>query len=252
MAAVGGLYFGSWGLMMFPYYAGRSSSSGQLQFFLLPASIAAVWLLIGAVAALPARRLTPRLAGAVLLCCLPTALFVSTVIKAPSPELNLKRLAGGFGVAAQFRSANFKPRPVVDEERAQVIRDVSADARKPVGVFFPSGNIASLRTGLPNASVLAAPEELNTQRSGDDPGTVAFRRMQCRSLETSQLNSVIADKVVAARTGQLCRLFPGKGGPRPGCVHPRRWLRRRGATPTTLSGLGLGTTANTRRLVGND
>ena len=127
-----------------------------------------------------------------LLCCLPTALFVSTVIKAPSPEPNLNVLAGGFGVAAQFRSANFKPRPVVDEERAQVIRDVSADARKPVGVFFPSGNIASLRTGLPNASVLAAPEELTTQRSGDDPGTVAFRRMQCRSLETSQLNSVIA------------------------------------------------------------
>ena len=53
VAAVGGLYFGSWGLMMFPYYVGRSSSSGQLQFFLLPASIAAVWLLIGAVAALP-------------------------------------------------------------------------------------------------------------------------------------------------------------------------------------------------------
>lgn len=197
VAAVGGLYFGAWGLMMFPYYVGRSSSSGQLQFFLIPASIAAVWLLIGAARAMQGRRSTPRLAYATLLCCLPAALFATTVIKAPSPEVTFKRLTGGFGRAAEFRSAALTYVPVVDEEQAQVIRDISADTRKPVGLFFASGNVASLRTGLPNASVLAAPEELTTQRPRDDPGTAAFRRMQCRSLEASDLNSVIADDLFA-------------------------------------------------------
>ncbi len=197
VAAVGGLYFGAWGLMMFPYYVGRSSSAGQLQFFLIPASVAAVWLLIGAAGAVHARRPTPRLAYAVLLSCLPAALFASTVIKAPSPELTYKRLAGGFGSASEFRSAALKERPVVDEEEAQAIRDLSADTRQPVGLFFASGNVASLRTGLPNASVLAAPEELTTQRPPGDPGTAAFRRMQCRALQESELSSVIADELFA-------------------------------------------------------
>lgn len=197
VAAVGGLYFGAWGLMMFPYYVGRSSSAGQLQFFLIPASVAAVWLLVGAAGAMHGRRPTPRLAYAALLCCLPAALFASTVIKAPSPDATFKRLTGGFGSSSEFRSASLKKRPVVDEEQARVIRDLGARTRQPVGVFFASGNVASLRTGLPNASVLAAPEELTTQRSANDAGTAAFRRMQCRALEESALNAVIADEFFA-------------------------------------------------------
>jgi hypothetical protein len=205
VAAVGGLYFGSWGLMMFPYYVGRSSSLGQLQFFLIPASIAAVWLLVGAVGAIEVPRPAPRLAYATLLCCLPAAVFATTVIKAPTPETTYKRITGGFAPAGVFRStasSRFKVTPVVDEARAKVIRDVSAGARTPVGLFFTSGNVASLRTGLPNASVLAVPEELMAQRpwSTDptDTGNAAFRRMQCRALEASELNSVIAEDLVAS------------------------------------------------------
>jgi hypothetical protein len=201
VAAVGGLYFGSWGLLMFPYYVGRSSSLGQLQFFFIPASVGAVWLLIGAAGAVQGRRPAPRLAYAALLCCLPAALFVTTVIKAPSPEMNFKRITGGFAPGAEFRSTSVKPRPVVDEKRAQVIRDVSTKTRKPVGLFFTSGNVASLRTGLPNASVLAVPEELMVARPWSsnpaDTGNAAFRRMQCRSLEASKLNSVIAEDLIA-------------------------------------------------------
>ena len=201
VAAVGGLYFGSWGLMMFPYYVGRSSSMGQLQFFLIPASVAAVWLLVGAVGAMQAARPTPRLAYAALLCCLPAAVFASAVIKAPSLELNLKRLTGGFAPSGEFRSTAWKRQPVVDAEQAREIRAASADLPEPVGVFFTSGNVAALRTGLPNASVLAVPEELIAPRpwSGDrtDPGNAAFRRMQCRSLEESELNSVIAEGIIA-------------------------------------------------------
>jgi hypothetical protein len=136
-----------------------------------------------------------------LLCCLPAALFVTTVIKAPSPEMNFKRITGGFAPGAEFRSTSVKPRPVVDEKRAQVIRDVSTKTRKPVGLFFTSGNVASLRTGLPNASVLAVPEELMVARPWSsnpaDTGNAAFRRMQCRSLEASKLNSVIAEDLIA-------------------------------------------------------
>ena len=205
VAAVGGLYFGSWGLLMFPYYVGRSSSLGQLQFFLIPASVAAVWLLVGAVGAIQRRPPAPRLAYAALLCCLPAAVFATTVIKAPTPETTYKRLTGGFAPAGEFRStasSRFKIQPVVDEERARVILDVSADARKPVGLFFTSGHVASLRTGLPNASVLAVPEELMPLRpwSTDptDTGNAAFRRIQCRALETSDLNTVIAEDLVAA------------------------------------------------------
>lgn len=201
VAATGGLYFGAWGLLMFPYYVGRSSSLGQLQFFLIPASVAAIWLLIGAARAVQVRRLTPRLAYAVLLCCLPAALCATTVMKAPWPETNLKRLTGGFSPDSDFRSTAHGPRPVVDEQQAQLIRDVSADARKPVGLFFTSGNVAALRTGLPNASVLAVPQELMARRpwSGDpnDTGNAAFRRMQCRSLQQSDLNSVIAEDLIA-------------------------------------------------------
>ena len=89
-------------------------------------------------------------------------------------------------------------------------------------MFFASGNVASLRTGLPNASILAAPEELLTQRPrkdpgsrpGDDPGTAAFRRLQCRSLEASELSSVIADEVFADALDS-CTGFsrgPARGG----------------------------------------
>ena len=197
VAAVGGLYFGAWGLMMFPYYVGRSSTRGQLLFFLIPASVAAVWLLIGAARAMHGPRSTPRLAYAALLCCLPAALFVSTLVKAPSPEVNYKRLTGGFGRDTEFRSASLTNRAVVDEEEARDIRELSTDTRGPVGLFFASGNVASLRTGLPNASILAAPEELTTQRPRNDPATAALRRLQCRSLERSELNSVIADELFA-------------------------------------------------------
>jgi hypothetical protein len=189
VAAVGGLYFGTWGLMMFPYYVGRSSSLGQLQFFLIPASVCAVW---------------PRLAYAALLCFLPAAVFATTVIKAPTPETTYKRLTGGFAPGGEFRStasSRFKPQPVVDEARARVILDVSAQARQPVGLFFTSGHVASLRTGLPNASILAVPEELMAKRPWSldptDTGNAAFRRMQCRALETSELNTVIAEELVA-------------------------------------------------------
>jgi hypothetical protein len=201
VAAVGGLYFGSWGLTMFPYYVGRSSSFGQLQFFFIPASVAAIWLLIGAAKAVQGRRPVPRLACAVLLCCLPAALFASTVIKAPSPDMNVKRLGGGFAPSGVFRNTAYKRLPVVDEEQARVIREVSADTPGPVGLFFNSSNVASLRTGLPNASILAVPEELLAHRpwSGnpDDMGNAALRRMQCRSLKASELNSVIAEEGLA-------------------------------------------------------
>jgi len=201
VAAVGGLYFGSWGLMMFPYYVGRSSSLGQLQFFFIPASVAAVWLLVGAASVLQGGRPAPRLVYPLLLCCLPSALFVSTVLKAPSPEMNFKRLTGGFAPAGEFRSTAFRRTAVVDVQQAREIRAVSASARQPVGLFFSSGNFASLRTGLPNASVLAVPEELLPRRpwSGDpnDTGNANFRRMQCRALQTSGLNSVIAQESIA-------------------------------------------------------
>jgi len=202
VAAIGGLYAGSWGLLMFPYYVGRSSSLGQLQFFLIPGAIGAVWLLVGTSAALQGPRPSSRLGYAALLCCLPAAVFATTVIKAPSPETNVKRLMGQFAPAGQFRSTAWKLLPVVDQERARVIRDVSADAPQPVGLFFNSGNIAALRTGLPNASILAVPEELLPKRPWSldptDTGNAAFRRMQCRSLEESGLNSVVAEESIAA------------------------------------------------------
>lgn len=197
VAAVGGLYFGAWGLMMFPYYVGRSSSAGQLQFFLIPASLGAVWLLVGAAENIQGPRSSSPLAYAALLCCLPAALFASTVVKAPSPETNFKRLAGEFGRSSEFRSASLTDRAVVGRKQARVIRDLGAGLPAPVGLFFASGNVASLMTGLPNASVLAAPEELTTQRPPGDPGTAAFRRLQCRSLRASGLSSVIADELFA-------------------------------------------------------
>ena len=205
VAAIGGLYFGVWGLTLFPYYVGRSSSLGQLQFFLIPASVAAVWLLVGAVGAVQRRRPAPRLAYAALLCCLPAAVFATTLIKAPTPETTYKRLAGGFAPGGEFRStasSRFKVQRVVDKKRARVILDASADLRTPVGLFFTSGHVASLRTGLPDASVLAVPEEIMAQRpwalDPTDPGNSSFRRMQCRALETSDLNTVIAENLVAA------------------------------------------------------
>lgn len=199
--AAGGLYFGVWGLLMFPYYVGRSSSLGQLQFFFIPASVAAVWLLMGAAKAARGLRPSPRLAYAVLLCCLPAALFATTVIKAPSPEFNQNRLSGGFAPAGVFRSTAWKVVPVVDASRARIILEIGASAHKPVGLFFTSGNVAALRTGLPNASVLAVPEELMAPRpwSGDpeDKGNASFRRLQCQSLTRSSLNSVIAEDLIA-------------------------------------------------------
>jgi hypothetical protein len=122
-----------------------------------------------------------------------------TVIKAPSPEVNVKRLTGGFGVSAEFQNTNSgrQPRPVVDEKQARLVRDLSADLPKPVGVFFGSGNVASLRTGLPNASVLADPSELKRRPGNPGARSAAFRRMQCRALAESELNSVIAEKRVA-------------------------------------------------------
>jgi hypothetical protein len=199
VAAAGGLYFGSWGLMMFPYYVGRSSSAGQLQFFYIPAGVAAVWLLIGAATAARERRPTTRLAYAALLCCLPAALFVSTVIKAPSPETNFERLTGDFGSATRMQSTASQPQPVIDAAQARAIRDLSVGLRQPVGLFFTSGNVASLKTGLPNVSVLAAPLELTTPRPEDpaDTANTTLRRWQCRSLDASGVNSVIAQELVA-------------------------------------------------------
>jgi hypothetical protein len=202
VAAVGGLYFGTWGLVMFPYYVGRSSTMGQLQFFLIPGSIAAVWLLVGAAAAVQGRRPSTRLAYGAMLCCLPAAVFATTVIKAPSPETSFTRLTGGFAPGSVIRSTAWKRLPVVTQEQARTIRDLSAVERQPVGLFFTSGNIAALKTGLPNASILAVPEELLPKRpwslDPNDTGNAAFRRMQCQSLEASSLNTVIAEDVVAA------------------------------------------------------
>ena len=201
VAAVGGLFFSTWGLVMFPYYVGRSSSLGQLQFFLIPGSIVAVWLLVAGATAMWGRRPTTRLGYAALLCCLPAAVFATAVIKAPSPEATFKRLTGGFDPGGVFRSTAWKRLPVVDTEQAQRIRDLSARQRQPVGLFFTSGNVAALKTGLPNASVLAVPEELLPQRPWSldptDDGNPNFRRLQCLALEGSELNTVIAEDLIA-------------------------------------------------------
>lgn len=201
-AAVGGLYFGCWGLLMFPYYVGRSSSLGQLQFFLIPASVAAVWLLVAAAAAVHDRTPSPRLAYAVLLGALPAAVFTTAVIKAPTPEMNYKRLVGDFAPVGEFRSTAWKRQPVVNDERAQAVREVAAAAPAPVALFFTSGNVTSLVTGLPNASVLAVPEEMMPRRPWSldpgDPGNVTFRRMQCRAISEGGWTSVVAEEQIAA------------------------------------------------------
>ncbi|MFW5471218.1 hypothetical protein ACOCJ4_14365 [Knoellia sp. CPCC 206435] len=201
VAAAGGFYFGCWGLLMFPYYVGRSSSLGQLQFFLIPASVIAVWLLVAAVATLDGRRPTPRLAYPLLLACLPAAVFATTVIKAPSPELTYKRLTGEFAPAGVFRSTAWVRQPVVNQEKAREIKDLAGTLRQPVGLFFTSGNVASLKTGLPNSSVLAVPEEMLPRRpwslDATDPGNVTFRSMQCRAIEESDVRSVIAEELIA-------------------------------------------------------
>jgi len=202
VAAVGGLFFGLWGLAMFPYYVGRSSSMGQLQFFLIPASIAAVWLLVAAAVAVRGHRPSARLAFGAVLCCLPAAVFATAVLKAPSPDMSYKRLTGGFAPGGVFRSTAWKVRPVVDEVRARQITAVAARQRQPVGLFFTSGSIAALRTGLPNASLLAVPEELMPQRpwslDPNDKGNATFRRLQCQSLAASRFTTVLAEDGVAA------------------------------------------------------
>lgn len=218
VASIGGLYFGSWGLMMFPYYVGRSSSLGQLQFFFIPCSVAAVWLFLGALAVLHSHGRSPRLAIPLLLCCLPCAVFVTAVVKAPSPTTNLARLTGDFGPFGMFRSTALRHPAVVDAKQGQALRALSVTMRKPVGLFFASGNVASLMTGLPNASLLAAPDELLPKRfwSGDphDPGSARFRLLQCRSLEKSRFNSIIAQEFIAGGL-RSCAGFargPAQGG----------------------------------------
>jgi hypothetical protein len=202
VAAVGGLFFGAWGLMMFPYYVGRSSSMGQLQFFLIPAGVVAVWLLVVTAPVLLARRPSPRLAFAALLGVLPAAVLASAVLGAPSPEMQAKRLMGGFSPVSDFRSTAWARSPVVDEKRAAEIREVADTARPPVGVYYTSGNVVALRTGLPNASVVAVPQELLPRRPWSqnpkaDTGNAAFRRMQCEALSRSALNSVVAEQRIA-------------------------------------------------------
>lgn len=202
VAAVGGFFFGAWGLMMFPYYVTRSSSFGQLQFFLIPASLGAVWLLVCAVEAARAPRRGRFVSLGLLLCALPAALFVGGLIKAPSPADEWLRLSGKYGALAEFRSTAWTTEPVVGPVQAAAIRAAAAGAKGPVGVFFSSGNAASLESGYPNAAVLAAPEEMLPHRPWvetreTDTGNASFRRMQCQSLQSSALNTVIADVRIA-------------------------------------------------------
>ena len=202
VAAVGGFFFGAWGLMMFPYYVTRSSSFGQLQFFLIPASLAAVWLLVCAVEVARAPRRGRFVNLGLLLCVLPSAVFLSGLIKAPSPADEWLRLSGLHGDIAEFRSTAWVPEPVVGRAQAADISAAAAGAEGPVGVFFSSGNIASLESGYPNAAVLAAPEEMLPNRPWvetreTDTGNASFRRMQCQSLQSSPLNTVIADARLA-------------------------------------------------------
>ena len=61
---------------------------------------------------------------------------------------------------------------------------------------------ASLESGYPNAAVLAAPEEMLPHRPWvetrkTDTGNASFRQMQCQSLQSSALNTVIADARIA-------------------------------------------------------
>jgi len=202
VAAVGGFFFGAWGLMMFPYYVTRSSSFGQLQFFLIPASLAAVWLLVCAVEVARAPRRGRFVNLGLLLCALPSALFLSGLIKAPSPADEWLRLSGTHGAVAEFRSTAWTPEPVVGPVQAAAIGAAAAGAEGPVGVFFSSGNTASLESGHPNAAVLSSPEEMLPNRPWvetreTDTGNRSFRRMQCQSLQSSPLNTVIADARLA-------------------------------------------------------
>jgi len=201
-AAVGGLFFGSWGLMVFPYYVGRSSSWGQLQFFLIPASIAAVWLLVSAAEALQTQRGGRLLAVGLLLCGLPSAVFVSGVLKAPSPEGEWLRLSGSFGSISKFRSTTWDAKPVLDPDRAAAVKGAAADASGPVALLLPSGHAAALMAGLPNVSILASPEEMLPNRPWAEPndtdtGNETFRQMQCEYLQQSDANTVITDAAFA-------------------------------------------------------
>jgi len=212
-AAVGGLYFSAWGMLTFPYYVARSSTWGQLQFFLISTSMTAVWLLICGLSAARSARSLRAVPAVVLLMCLPAAIFVTAVIKVPSPKWEWLRLSGFFGESSAFRSTQWKGgrEDVVNPVKAARIQKVSQSEKGPVAIFFQSGNVVSLKTGLPNASLFAAPEELlpnrgwTSFREDSDPGSVNFRRLQCQSLQDSDIQTVVAD--VALAEGLRCPGF---------------------------------------------
>ena len=139
------LYSGTWGILSFPYYIGRSITSGQLQIFLIPTSLCIFGLasihikLVGTSSGFFKFEIPARFHHAPLLFLI--ILPVVSVLQIPNPSFEWARL---FGKGEEFSSESISNLEVVESVDEYLEKYPGAK----IGFLGNWGNLVALKTGI--------------------------------------------------------------------------------------------------------
>lgn len=147
-AAVIATFFGLTGYGAFGYYVGRSVTSGQLQIFLLNLALVTVASLsLVRIPTIFASRSYSRTARSLVLA-LPASLAFVAILQAPNPQYEWSRIL-------EPKSGSDLMLPDLEFVALRdYARKVEKSQTQPVSLAVDTGNLASLVTGLPNASIV--------------------------------------------------------------------------------------------------
>jgi hypothetical protein len=171
-----------WGLGTLPYYIARSSSWGQLQFFLISSSLVSVWLVYIAISYVKVNLNKGNSQLIFILLIFPGLLFGSAIIKAPNPQFELTRLSGTLGEAT-----NWYKQWNIDQNELNEMKDKLNNLPKPVYIVSQGSNVIALKLQI---------ESLGASGFFYDLPTEKLSEMQCKKLAAVPVGSVLFSKEV--------------------------------------------------------
>jgi len=206
IASVIGIYFGSWGLLSFPYCSYRCESEMYMstQIYLVPA-IMCGFSIFGVYRSglLTSRNRKPRFRVTQSIPLLLTALALASVVQAPNPLDEWRRITGR---AETMPWATDSDRALPNKWNTSQIDWIQTDSLEKVasglgsvsvGYFGHMGNSVQLATGIMNLTRINSAEVLQIK------GTTKLRELACREVDEKQPEYLIVVGIVFPCLGYL-------------------------------------------------
>ena len=179
------LYAGMWGIFTFPYYIGRSVTSGQLQIFLIPAALCIFGLATLHVQTSESDKVFIKFKFSVRFSELPLLFLVvlpfAATLQIPNPSFEWSRASGK---GSEFSSSSVSNLEVVQSVNLYL----SGHPYAKIGFLGNWGNLVSLATGISTV--------IDQNTLDDSMMTPNLRESLCKSIKTAYPKKLLVERGV--------------------------------------------------------